>query len=163
MSSSVSHVVAVRVQSNVFGRLTFPQKNTAKVKEAIHRYPRCKIVHLNWLLMTASSWRRLSETDYFLDEPQAEALSPPNGLENLETQALLSSDEDDEDEALSLPSAGVANVRGETPDLEDEDVAEEVDIGELDWGDADKEVNDFLAEIGEDAVYTTDESDNERF
>jgi hypothetical protein len=113
--------------------------------------------------MTASSWRRLSETDYFLDEPQAEALSPPNGLETLDTQALLSSDEDDEDEALSLPSAGVANVRGETPDLEDEDVAEEVDIGELDWGDADKEVNDFLAEIGEDAVYTTDESDNERF
>lgn len=92
-------------------------------------------------------------------------MSPPNGFESLETQALLSSDEDD-DEELSLPSAGVANVRGQTPESEDEDVSEEdedVDIGELDWGDADKEVNDFLAEIGEDAVYTTDESDNERF
>jgi RNA polymerase II subunit A C-terminal domain phosphatase len=142
--------------------LTLSQKSTAKVKDAIRRYPRCKIVHLNWLLMTASSWRRLDETDYFLDEPRSDALSPPNGLENLEAQALLSSDEEDDGEGLSLPSAGIANVRGETPESEEE-APEDVDIGELDWGDADKEVNDFLAEMGEDAVYTTDESDNERF
>ena len=64
--------------------------------------------------------------------------------------------------ALSLPSAGVANIRGETPESEDEDEEEEVDIADVDWGDADKEVNDFLAELGEDAMYTTDESDNER-
>jgi len=113
--------------------------------------------------MTASSWRRLAEADYFLDEPHSEGLSPPNGLDSLEAQTLLSSDEEDDDGALSLPSAGVANVRGQTPESEEEEIGpEDVDIGELDWGDADKEVNDFLAEIGEDAVYTTDESDNER-
>ena len=157
LSSSVTHIVAVRV----FPFMSFlTKKNTAKVRDAIHRYPRCKIVHLNWLLMSASSWSRLDEGTYILDETHSDAFSPPNGLDPLDTQALLSSDEDD-DEALSLPSAGVANVRGETPEPEQED--EEVDIGEFDWGDADKEVNDFLAELGEDAVYTTDESDNERY
>jgi len=117
--------------------------------------------------MSASSWRRLNESNYLLDEPHSDAFSPPNGLDPLDTQAFLSSDEDDEDEALSLPSAGVANVRGETPESENED--EDVDIGEIDWGDAedwgvaDQEVNEFLAEIGEDAAFTTDESDNERY
>jgi hypothetical protein len=110
--------------------------------------------------MSASSWRRLDEADYLFDEPHHDAFSPPNGLDVLDAQALLSSDEDD-DEALSLPSAGAANIRGETPEAEDDE--EDVDIGEFDWGDADKEVNDFLAEMGEDAVYTTDESDNERY
>jgi hypothetical protein len=115
--------------------------------------------------MSASSWRRLDESTYLLDEPQADPFSPTNGIDPFDTQALLSSDEDDDDdddeEALSLPSAGVANVRGETPDPDPDD--EDVDIGEFDWGDADKEVNDFLAELGEDGVYTTDESDNERY
>jgi hypothetical protein len=109
--------------------------------------------------MSASSWSRLNEAAFLLDEPHSDAFSPTNGLDPLDTHALLSSDEDD-DEALSLPSAGVANIRGETPELEDEDEEDEVD--EFDWGDADKEVNDFLAELGEDAMYTTDESDNER-
>ena len=117
--------------------------------------------------MSASSWRRLDESNYLLDEPHSDAFSPPNGLDPLDTQAFLSSDEDDEDEALSLPSAGVANVRGETPESENDE--EDVDIGEIDWGDAedwgdaDKEVNEFLAELGEDAALTTDESDNERY
>jgi hypothetical protein len=132
----------------------------------MHRYPRSKIVHLNWLLMSASSWRRLDESSYLLDEPHSDAFSPPNGLDPLDTQAFLSSDDDDEDEALSLPSAGVANVRGETPESQNDD--EDVDIGEIDWGDAqdwgaaDEEVDEFLAELGEDAAFTTDESDNER-
>ena len=72
-------------------------------------------------------------------------------------------DDEDEDEALSLPSAGVANVRGGVSEDEEGGLDEEVDIGELDWGEADKEVNDFLAELGEDAIYTTDESDSERY
>ena len=110
--------------------------------------------------MSASSWSRLDEAAFLLDEPNSDAFSPPNGLDPLDAQPLLSSDEDD-DEVLSLPSAGVANIRGDTPELEDED-EEDVDIGDVDWGDADKEVNDFLAELGEDAIYTTDESDNER-
>jgi hypothetical protein len=111
--------------------------------------------------MSASSWTRLDESSYLLDDPHSDSL---NGLDPLDPQALLSSDDDNE-EALSLPSAGVANVRGETPEPEDdhEDDNQEVDIGEIDWGDADKEVNDFLAEEGEDASYTTDESDNERY
>lgn len=109
--------------------------------------------------MSASSWHRLDEADYLLDEPNHDVFSPPNGLDVLDAQVLLSSDDDD-DEALSLPSAGAANIRGGTPEAEDD---EEVDIGEFDWGDADKEVEDFLAEMGEDAFYTTDESDNERY
>jgi hypothetical protein len=111
--------------------------------------------------MSASSWRRLDESAYLLDEPNSDPFSPANGLDPLNTTALLSSDDDD-DEALSLPSAGVANIRGDTPDEEDEDDDDDVDIGEFDWGDADKEVMDFLAESGEDAVYNTDDSDNER-
>ena len=127
----------------------------------MHRYPRTNIVHLNWLLMSASSWRRLDESNYLLDEHQSDPFSPPNGLDPLDTQAFLSSEDDDEDEALSLPSAGVANIRGETPASESDE--ENVDIAEIDWGDADKEVNEFLAELGEDAAFTTDESDNERY
>ena len=110
--------------------------------------------------MSASSWRRLDEASFLLDEPNSDAFSPANGLDPLDAQVLLSSDEED-DEALSLPSAGIANIRGETPEPEEED-EEDVDIADVDWGDADKEVNDFLAELGEDAIYTTDESDNER-
>jgi hypothetical protein len=111
--------------------------------------------------MSASSWRRLPESSYFLDEPRSDVFSPPNGLETLELQGILSSDEEDDNE-LSLPSAGIANVRTEeTPEPEEDD--EDVDIGEFDWGDADKEVNDFLAELGEDGMYTTDDSDNERW
>jgi hypothetical protein len=80
----------------------------------------------------------------------------------LDPRALLSSsDDDDDDEALSLPSAGVANVRGELSESEHE-AEEDVDIGGFDWGDADKEVNEFLAELGEDTDFT-DDSDNERF
>ena len=126
-------------------------------------------MHLNWLLMSASSWRRLDESTYLLEEPtHGDPFSPTNGIDPFDARALLSSDEDDDDddddddEALSLPSAGVANVRGETPDPDPDDGAN-VDIGgDFDWGDADKEVNDFLAELGEDGIYTTDESDNER-
>jgi hypothetical protein len=109
--------------------------------------------------MSASSWRRLDEAAYLLDEPHTDIFSPPNGLDPLDPQALLSSDEEEDDEALSLPSAGVANIRGETPEPEEHN---EVDIGEFDWGGADKEVDEYLAELGEDAAYTTDESDNER-
>jgi hypothetical protein len=111
--------------------------------------------------MSASSWSRLDEAEFLLDDPHSDAFSPANGLDQLDAQALLSSDEDDDD-ALSLPSAGVANIRGETPEPEEEDEEDDVDIADVDWGDADKEVNDFLAELGEDAIYTTDESDNER-
>jgi hypothetical protein len=109
--------------------------------------------------MSTSSWNRQDESNFLLDEPNSDPFSPPNGLDPLDPQSLLSSDEeDDDDEALSLPSAGVANVRGETPESDHEDV----DIGEFDWGDADQEVNDFLAEIGDDENYT-DDSDNERY
>jgi hypothetical protein len=105
--------------------------------------------------MSSSAWHRQSESSYLLDEPT----TPPNGLEAMETQSLLSSDEDDE--ALSLPSAGIANVRGETPEDEDNNI----DIAEFDWGDgwgdADKEVNDALAESGDDAIST--DSDNDRY
>ena len=108
--------------------------------------------------MSSSSWHRQDESTYLLDEPSSNPFSPPDGLDGMEAQALLSSDEDDE--ALSLPSAGVANVRGETPE---EDSDDDVDIGEFDWGQADKEVNDFLAELGEDSAMETDNSDNERY
>ena len=108
--------------------------------------------------MSASSWRRLDESAYLLDEPNSDPFSPANGLDPLDTTALLSSDDDDE--ALSLPSAGIANVRGDTPESDEDD--DDVDIGDVDWGDADKEVNDFLAELGEDAI-DTDDSDNERY
>lgn len=109
--------------------------------------------------MAASTWARQDESNYLLEDGHPDPFSPPNGLESLDTQ-LLSSDEEEDDEALSLPSAGVANIRGETPDSEEDN--QEVDIGEFDWGDADKEVNDFLAESGEESAYTSDESDNER-
>ena len=110
--------------------------------------------------MTASSWRRLDECMYLLDEPHSDAFYPQNGLDRLNAQALLSSDEEDE-EGLSLPSAGIANIRGETPEPVDDD--DDVDVGDVNWGDANKEVDEFLAESGEDSSYTTDESDNERF
>jgi hypothetical protein len=147
ISPSVTHIVAVRVSLR---HPLLTKKNTSKIKDAVLRYPRCQVVHLNWLLMSSSSWHRQDESQYLLDEP-TNPFSPSNGREIEQT---ILSDEDD-DEALSLPSAGVANVRGETPLREDEDV----DIAEFDWGDADKEVNDFLAELGEDF---TEDSDNER-
>ena len=43
--------------------------------------------------MSASSWHRLDEADYLLDEPNHDVFSPPNGLDVLDAQVLLSSDE----------------------------------------------------------------------
>jgi hypothetical protein len=117
--------------------------------------------------MTGSTWQRQEDSKFLLDEPsQCDLFSGPTGLEP--TRTLLSTDEEDldddnDEEVLSLPSAGVANIRGGISEDEDGLEGEDVDIGELDWGEADKEVNDFLAELGEDGFYTTDDSDNERY
>ena len=110
--------------------------------------------------MSASSWQKRPESQYLLDEPHTtDPFSPPNGLDLLETQALLSSDEDEDDDALSLPSAGVANVRGDRDEVE-EGEGPDIDIGQFDWGKADEEVEEFLAELGDDGAYS--DSDNER-
>src|SRR5947207_2381758 len=135
----------------------------------MRRYPRCTIVHLNWLLLTASTWHRQNETDFVLQEPETDLDSFPLPTA-LNSRAMLSSssedemDSEDEDEALSLPSASVENVRRllDSADENNDDThdeIEDVDIGGFDWGEADKEVNEFLAELDEEGSYTADESD----
>jgi hypothetical protein len=123
--------------------------------------------------VTASTWRRQDEIAFLLNEPESDLDSLPlsTGMNSRAVVSFSSEDEldsTDEDEELSLPSAGVANVRGSfDSDEENNDDAhddvQDVDIGEFDWGEADKEVNEFLAEFGEDGAFTTDESDTERY
>ncbi|BGP31350.1 CTD phosphatase Fcp1 [Rhodotorula toruloides] len=125
LSTSTTHLVA-----NGWG--------TAKVHSA-QRNPRIKIVYPEWLLQSVAHWTRVPEDAYVLNIP-ATSSTPGSPI-----RPELSGGEDNEDvDAIRLD--GEADG-AETPvTVLDGDL----DLADLDWGDAMKEVDDLLLETDEE-------------
>ncbi|GAA5985321.1 hypothetical protein JCM11641_005393 [Rhodosporidiobolus odoratus] len=135
LTSSVTHLVA-------------NQAGTAKV-HAARRNPRIKVVYSQWLLDSVAHWTRLPETSYLLADP--ETTSPPGSPIRPDIS---------EDEATDPP------LQSPAPDHRDADEQDGVhaeDIGDseytrdgyleladVDWGDAMKEVDDLLNETDDE-------------
>ncbi|EGU12936.1 putative RNA polymerase II CTD phosphatase Fcp1 [Rhodotorula toruloides ATCC 204091] len=125
LSSSTTHLVA-----NGWG--------TAKVHSA-QRNPRIKIVYPEWLLESVARWTRVPEDAYVLNIP-ATSSTPGSPI-----RPELSGGEDDEDvDAIRLDGeADGAETPVTVPDGD-------LDLADLDWGDAMKEVDDLLLETDDE-------------
>ncbi|GAA5896864.1 hypothetical protein JCM6882_005053 [Rhodosporidiobolus microsporus] len=136
LSSSVTHLVA-------------NQAGTAKVHSA-RRNPRIKIVYPQWLLESVAHWTRCDESAYLLPTP--ETTSPPG--------SPIRPEMSDEDEEQGEAVAG-GKDKGKGRAVDANDVEEEgpdtdtlpegeLDLVDVDWGDAMKEVDDLLDETDDE-------------
>ncbi|GEM08291.1 RNA Polymerase II CTD phosphatase Fcp1 [Rhodotorula toruloides] len=125
LSSSTTHLVA-----NGWG--------TAKVHSA-QRNPQIKIVYPEWLLESVARWTRVPEDAYVLNVP-ATSSAPGSPI-----RPDLSGGEEDEDvESIRLDGeADGAETPVTVPDGD-------LDLADLDWGDAMKEVDDLLLETDDE-------------
>ncbi|GAA5892694.1 protein serine/threonine phosphatase [Sporobolomyces salmoneus] len=120
------------------------QAGTAKVHSA-RKNPRIKIVYPQWLLDSVAHWTRLPEEPYLLPDPKATS-SVPAALEEPSSPVRPElSDEEGEKEG-----AGEGEGEGE------EDV--ELNMAEIDWGEAMAEMDDLLNETDDDATDRDDDS-----
>jgi hypothetical protein len=116
------------------------------------------IVWAQWLMDTAATWCRQTETDYYLanDSDPPTALKFPSGSDSnfipnsISNSSVLNTYSD---VASSSSFDGVADVGG-TDDEEDS----KVDVAAINWADAAREVDDFLNETDGD---TNDDEDEE--
>ncbi|GAA5844154.1 hypothetical protein JCM11251_002452 [Rhodosporidiobolus azoricus] len=138
LSSSVTHLVA-------------NQAGTVKVHSA-RRNPRIKIVYPQWLLDSVAHWTRCDESPYLLPAP--ETTSPPGSPIRPELS-------EEEDEEVGGSGEAVDKGKGRAVDAILHDVEEgeggidalpdgELDLDDLDWGDAMKEVDDLLDETDDE-------------
>ncbi|KAH8903727.1 hypothetical protein BR93DRAFT_884586 [Coniochaeta sp. PMI_546] len=95
---------------------------TQKVRQAA-KFPSIKIVNQEWLLESLTQWRRLDETPYLVDIHPAD--HEPGDI--------------DEDEENLLP-----------PDLEDGQMSPVDALKTFNWGEADEELDEFLASPSDD-------------
>ncbi|KWU47543.1 hypothetical protein RHOSPDRAFT_14030 [Rhodotorula sp. JG-1b] len=116
------------------------QPGTAKVHSA-RRFPRVKVVYPQWLLDSVAKWVRLEEGPYLLPTTVEEQRPPPPTPPSPVRPELS----DGESEAKITAAAGgtdtVETTGGDEVDL---------DLADLDWGDAMKEVDDLLLETDDD-------------
>ncbi|OLL22827.1 RNA polymerase II subunit A C-terminal domain phosphatase [Neolecta irregularis DAH-3] len=135
---NVTHVVAARPR-------------TAKVKQAHER--NLPVVRVDWLLNCLSQWRRVPEHEYRIYEDGIIPPSSPNKvireLDPEEVLALLSSEEE-----FDLNDAGSSG--SELPKKNIDTTAETVagDIDSVDWTDAQREVDEALAELSDNSTGT---------
>ncbi|GAA5986526.1 hypothetical protein JCM10908_003786 [Rhodotorula pacifica] len=120
LSPKVTHLVA-------------NQPGTAKVHSA-KRFPRVKVVYPQWLLDSVAKWVRLDEAPYLLPLAEERPTTPPSPV-----RPELSDGEGD---------AAKANTGINTPS--EVGNADDLDLADLDWGDAMKEVDDLLLETDDD-------------
>lgn len=114
------------------------------------------IVHPSWLLDSIAQFRRLDEDDYLLIPPTFE--DPPPPTDGRSTTPPLPPTTNGTDPA---PDASAAAV--EAPAEEDlEEVNGDLDLGEIDWGQADRELDEFLDESSEDGGDSGNVSEAER-
>ncbi|GAA5836291.1 hypothetical protein JCM3766R1_003481 [Sporobolomyces carnicolor] len=112
------------------------QAGTAKVHSA-RRNPKIKIVYPQWLLDSVAHWKRLAEDPYLLPEPKPVTSN------------------------LSTPKEPSSPVRPELSDGEGDGDREddvELDMAEIDWGEAMAEMDDLLNETDDDATDRDDET-----
>ncbi|GAA5963234.1 hypothetical protein JCM21900_006561 [Sporobolomyces salmonicolor] len=149
LHSGVTHLVA-------------NQAGTAKVHSA-RRNPRIQVVYPQWLLDSVAQWTRLSEASYLLPEPPSTSTpgSPirPSLSEEDEGAAVTV-----EDNPVVISTGAGAHERGKgtgetLEDDDDDDLGPELDMGEIDWGEAMAEMDDLLNETDDDATDLEVESD----
>ncbi|GAA5872133.1 hypothetical protein JCM1840_006328 [Sporobolomyces johnsonii] len=137
LHSGVTHLVA-------------NQAGTAKVHSA-RRNPRIHVVYPQWLLDSVAQWTRLPEAAYLLPEP------PSTSTPGSPIRPSLSDEE--EDAVVDLVVDGTAanekdKGKGKADEAleDDDDLGPELDMGEIDWGEAMAEMDDLLNETDDDAT-----------
>ncbi|KAG4304807.1 hypothetical protein PORY_001860 [Pneumocystis oryctolagi] len=125
-----------------------------KVKKALQQ-KKIKIVSIDWLLHSISHWKRLPESDYLLysfsdndifsTQFQENFHSSDKGSRNL-YDFVSSDDEDDNENHLQNISENINNEN-------------KIDV--IDWEDAIREVDEFLAESEDNTSTSEDMSKNE--
>lgn len=114
------------------------QPGTAKVHSA-RRFPRVKVVYPQWLLDSVAKWVRLEEGPYLL--PTVEEQRPPPTTPPSPVRPELSDGESEVKTTAAGGTDAVETTGGDEVDL---------DLADLDWGDAMKEVDDLLLETDDD-------------
>ncbi|GAA5866431.1 hypothetical protein JCM3774_004681 [Rhodotorula dairenensis] len=107
------------------------QPGTAKIHSA-RRFPRIKVVYPQWLLDSVARWVRLDEGPYLLPMLEDRQATPPSPV-----RPELSDGENDS--KVSVTDGGSLG-----------DQRDDLDLADLDWGDAMKEVDDLLLETDDD-------------
>ncbi|KAL7413350.1 hypothetical protein BDY24DRAFT_66219 [Mrakia frigida] len=130
------------------------QEGTLKVQEASKPPYKStiKIVHPSWLIDSIAEFRRLEEEDYLLIPPappesSPRSTTPPidppstqlNGTAPLQPSSSVSTKED-----------GEVAEGDEVVDEDLEEVVGDIDLGGLDWGQADRELDEFLDESSDE-------------
>lgn len=144
ISSEVTHLIATKIR-------------TTKVKKALQQ-KNIKIVSIKWLLHSISHWKRLPESDYLLysssendiNNVQLQENSYPL-KENIENSyEVLSSDNEDNEDNGNKNSHNISkNINNEN------------EINDIDWEDAIREVDEFLAESDDDTS-TSENTSNDK-
>ncbi|GAA5883837.1 hypothetical protein JCM16303_007405 [Sporobolomyces ruberrimus] len=117
------------------------QPGTAKVHSA-RRNPRIKILYPQWLLDCVAHWTKLPEEPYLLPDPKPTIAT---------STSAHSTPKEREPSSPVRPELS----DGEGDGGEEEDV--ELDMGEIDWGEAMAEMDDLLNETDDDAMTDRDE------
>ncbi|KAK4056613.1 CTD phosphatase Fcp1 [Microbotryomycetes sp. JL221] len=139
--------------------LVAKESGTAKVHTARRKHPRVPVVNVHWMIDGVQKWARQPESDFLFEEEShrsdrdnhegADRSTTPPIDSALEDAILTAYDHDDSEDPV--------------------DEGDPEPAFELDWGDAAKEIDDFLNETDDEATDTEggrsggeDESDGER-
>lgn len=129
LSKRTTHVIAAR-------------KGTSKVNSAQRRRD-VSIVTLSWLITSVNLWRRQPETAYSLD--------PGSSPQDSDVPSF-----DNEEQASPQNGDGAQSTGDENEDELEEDDA---DLGDIDWGDAEAEIQAFLDETDDEDARPVDAQD----
>lgn len=100
-----------------------PDRKTSKVKKAA-RYPRIKIVNIDWMLHCCTQWVHADETPYLIEVDSADKIGSP--LEDLEDSDMgPTDDEDNDDVALNLTEENWADLDAELEEFMNETETED--------------------------------------
>ncbi|KZO92795.1 hypothetical protein CALVIDRAFT_296481 [Calocera viscosa TUFC12733] len=138
VTREVTHVVAAK-------------RGTEKVRQALAKG--CSIVNPYWFLDSVAAWERKREEEYPLEGLESSTTPPIKAGETADDGAVThpnsppSLNGKDESRAPSENGSerAVPRVEGE-----EEDLGEDVDLGELDWNEMDAELEDLMDEDDED-------------
>ncbi|GAA6058884.1 hypothetical protein JCM10212_002828 [Sporobolomyces blumeae] len=146
LRGSVTHLVA-------------NQPGTAKVHSA-RRNPRISIVYPQWLLDSIAHWTRLDEGPYLIPDPKQSRSNGGSAPGSPVRPELSDGEGDDEARPAGVGENGRESEAalgggGAGPD-EIEDVGE-LNMGEMDWGEAMAEMDDLLNETDDDGTEDPDD------
>ncbi|KAG5518074.1 hypothetical protein PMAC_003260 [Pneumocystis sp. 'macacae'] len=158
ISNNVTHLIATKIR-------------TTKVKKALQQ-KNIKIVSIEWLLHSILHWKRLPESDYQLH-------SFPNDIFSIQLQEnfhslnsnsgnsyeFVSSDDEDYNENCKHKKSFILSKEFTLANIITQNVSEDInnrnEMDTIDWEDAMREVDEFLAESGDNTSNSEDTSKDE--